>query len=107
MGKKVRVTIEVDEQFVRLLKANVQLSGLGNLRELAKQHQPMAVLGVVVLLEAMGQTPENIHAETPIEWRNNIEAISSERRVYMDGVLISNETKVDDNKTSITKKSKE
>jgi hypothetical protein len=81
MSKRVRVTLELSESFVNLLRVNCQLSGLGNLKEEPKQHDVRAVLAIVALLEAMGATPEQVHAETPIEWRNDIEAVSDRREV--------------------------
>ena len=79
MKKRVKLTLEVDSQFVKLLQANVQLSGL--LGEDQPRMAPMQVLAVVVLGEARGATEEQIHAMTPIEWRPHIEAIHSERKV--------------------------
>lgn len=84
MAKRVRITLEMDASFLRLLNTNCQLSGLGNLRENYKQHDPSQVLAVVAMLEARGATEEQIHAETPIEWREGLQAIHSERKVYSD-----------------------
>ena len=77
--KRVRLTIEVDSHFVKMLHANVQLSGL--LNEEPKRMDPKSVLAVIVLGEARGALEEQIHAQTPIEWRPHIEAIHSERKV--------------------------
>lgn len=79
MKKRVKLTLEVDSEFVKLLNANCQLSGL--LSDDAPRMTPMQVLAVVVLGEARGATEEQIHARTPIEWRPHIEAIHSERKV--------------------------
>ena len=80
MSKRVRLTLEVDTHFIKLLQANVQLSGLLN-EDRHGQLTPMQVLGVLVLGEARGATEEQIHARTPCEWRPHIEAIHSERKV--------------------------
>jgi hypothetical protein len=77
--KRVRLTLEVDSEFVKLLQANVQLSGL--LKEDRGRLTPSQVLAVIVLGEARGALEEQIHAQTPPEWRPHIEAIHSERKV--------------------------
>jgi len=79
MKKRVRLTLEVDSHFVKLLQANCQLSGL--LSEDPKRMDPKSVLAVIVLGEARGMLEEQIHAQTPLEWRPHIEAIHSERKV--------------------------
>lgn len=79
--KKVRITLEMDEHFISMLRATCELKGLGNQREDYKPHTALDCLGVIALLEARGAKEEQIHAETPIEWRNNIQAIHEERKV--------------------------
>lgn len=81
MAKKVRVTIEMDNEFLKQLRVNCTLQHLGNLKEDYRQHTAMQVLGLVALLEGMGATEDQIYAETPMEWRGNIQAISAERKV--------------------------
>ncbi len=81
MAKKIRITLEMDEHFIRMLRATCELKGLGNQRENYKQHSALDCLGVIALLEARGIKEEQIYAEIPIEWRNNIEAIHEERKV--------------------------
>jgi hypothetical protein len=81
MAKKVRITIEMDSSFVTQLKLNCTFQKLGNLREDYRQHTAMQVLGLVAMLEGMGATPEQIDAEIPHEWRNNICVVSEERKV--------------------------
>lgn len=91
--KKVRVTIEVDQQFLRLLRANIEMNkavrGWLFNNEDAADITPPQVLGLLVYMEARGGTEEQIHASTPLMWRHNIEMIHSERRVYQDGKLLS------------------
>lgn len=77
--KRVRVTIEVDEHFVRLLQACCQLKGL--LGDKPKRRDPMCVLAVLVLGESRGATEAQVREKIPIEWRSHLEAIHSERRV--------------------------
>lgn len=77
--KKVRFTLEVDEHFIRLLQASVQLKEL--LKDEPKRMDPTDVLAVLVLGEARGATEEQIHARTPLEWRPHIEVVCSERKV--------------------------
>lgn len=77
--KKVRITLEVDEHFVRLLQANCHLQGL--VGEEPKRMDPMHVLAVVALGEARGASETQIHLQTPNEWRPHIEAVHSERQV--------------------------
>jgi hypothetical protein len=79
--KKVQLTIQLNNSFLKLLRAQCTLEGLGNLKETSKKHTAMDVLSLIVLLEAMGATEEQIHAETPPEWRNDIEAIHEKRLV--------------------------
>lgn len=79
--KRVRVAIEVDESFVRLLQASVQLRGLLRDDGPDRALDPLEVLGVVLLGEMRGATEVQIHARTPPEWRPNIEVLHAERRV--------------------------
>lgn len=78
--KRVRITIEVDEHFVRLLRANLTLKNRLNIDEQPKM-TATDVLGIVVMGEARGALEEQIHAMTPQEWRPHIEAIHSMREV--------------------------
>lgn len=84
MGKRVRITLEMDNSFVSQLRANCTMQHLGNLREDYKPHTAMQALGMVALLEAMGATEEQVNAETPMDWRNNIRAIHEDRKVLED-----------------------
>jgi hypothetical protein len=75
--KRVRLTLEGDSTFVKLLQANVQLSGLIGKDELTPSQQ----LAVMVLGEARGALEEQVHAQTLPVWRPHIEIIHSERKV--------------------------
>lgn len=77
--KRVRICLELDEHFVRLLNAQVMLKGLGP--DLDRQHSPMEVLAVVVLAEARGAVPLQVHLLTPPEWRPHLEALPPLRAV--------------------------
>lgn len=91
--KKVRVTIEVDSQFLRLLRANIEMSrplrGWLFNNDDAGDITPPQVLGLLVYMEARGGTVEQIAASTPFMWRPNVEVIHDERRVYQGGKQIS------------------
>jgi hypothetical protein len=76
--KRVRITLDVDVEFVRLLQACVQMDGL--LGEEPKRMDPMHVLSIVALGEFRGAHEAEVHARTPVEWRPNIEAVYKERR---------------------------
>lgn len=65
MAKRVRICLELDEHFVRLLNGQVGFKGLGP--DLDRQHSPMEVLAVVVLAEARGALPEQVNLLTPPE----------------------------------------
>ena len=80
VSKRVRVTIEVSESFVRMLQATCQFGYLVGER----QKHPMTALdalGIVVLGEARGAKPEQIVAMTPNDWVDDIRAVSDERKV--------------------------
>lgn len=92
-NKRVRVTVEVDVQFIKLLEANIhlnrQMRGWLLNNDDAGDLTPPQVLGLLVYMEARGGRAEQIHAATPFMWRPNIEIIHDERRVYENGKLIS------------------
>lgn len=77
--KQVTVGIKIDSHFVRLLHTCVGLKQLGP--DLDRQHTPMEVLAVVILAEARGALPEQIHLLIPPEWRPHIEAVTEMRKV--------------------------
>ena len=77
-AKRVRITLDVDAEFVGLLQACVQLHGL--LGEEPKRMEPMHVLAVVALGELRGATEAEVHARTPVEWRPHVEVVHEERR---------------------------
>ena len=77
---RVRVTIEMSREFLSLLNGLYQLKGLGSHREDYRKHTAADVLAVIVLHEGRGAPEEQTHADTPIEWRNEIEPVCAERR---------------------------
>lgn len=91
--KRVRMTLEVDAQFIRLLQANIEMTkaqrGWLHNNEDAGDITPSQVLGLLVYMEGRGALTEQIHASTPMMWRNNVEIIHGERRVYENGKQIS------------------
>ncbi len=81
MSKRVTITLELSESFIRLLQAKCQLSEWTRWEENGRQIDTGAVLCLVVLGEARGATEEQIWAKTPMEWRPHIAAIHEERKV--------------------------
>ena len=77
--KRVRITIEMDSTFIRLLNANVMLDG-GLTPD--KVQDVRGVLARTVLAEARGAHETQVDLIVPPEWRANIEAIHDERRVF-------------------------
>lgn len=75
--KRVRVCIEMDEHFIRLLQANVELSDYGRKDKL----DPSGVLALLISLEGRGALTEQVHLATPIEWREHIEVLCERREV--------------------------
>ncbi len=75
--KKVTLSIRVDSQFVNLLNVSVQLGRLRDKDQLTAIDQ----LALVVLGEARGALPEQIHAALLPEWRSTHEALHDARIV--------------------------
>lgn len=94
-SKRVRVTLEIDQQFIKLLRANIEMTE--NVRgwlfndhdDVAGDITPSQVLGLLVYMEGRGGTEAQISASTPFMWRPNIAVIHEERRVYVDDKLAS------------------
>lgn len=84
-AKKVRVTVEMDSEFVGLLKANICLSKLDEDKQPSVNLDVAGVLAVVVASEAMGNLPENTWRLIPPMWRPHIDVVPEERRVLVDG----------------------
>ena len=85
MPKTVRITLELQNGFIKLLNAKCQLDGV--IQSAMKgdpqlQLDPAEVLAMLVLAEARGGTEAQIHAMTPHEWRSEISLVHDERRVY-------------------------
>jgi hypothetical protein len=78
--KRVTVTLELSEHFIKMLQVTCQMSRLIG-SEQKDRLTALGVLGAVVLGEARGAFPEQIHAMTPIEWRDHIEPMSDKRSV--------------------------
>lgn len=76
--KRVTIGLELDESFIRLLDANVGLSG-GYRPE--KELDVAGVLARVVAMEARGGTEEQVHSIIQPKWRPHIAAVSSMRKV--------------------------
>lgn len=75
--KRVTVAVNMDLEFVRLLKANVELRGLREKDELTATDQ----LALTVLAEARGAYPEQVHATILPTWRPHFEAVGELRKV--------------------------
>ena len=80
MSKRVRIGIEVDESFVKLLWANITLRGLHEKDEL----DVAAQLALVACAEMRGMLPEQTHAAILPMWRPHICAVD-DARVVIDG----------------------
>lgn len=93
MSKTVRVTLELPSSFINLLNAKATLSGWTKLAT-GDDHPELdagSIVAWLVLNEARGSIEAEIHAATPMMWRDSEcpELIHEERRVYEDGELIS------------------
>ena len=77
MSKRVRIGIEVDESFVRLLWANVTLRNLREKDKLDVADQ----LTLVACAEMRGMLPEQTHAAILPMWRPHIHAVDDMRAV--------------------------
>ena len=77
MAKRVRIGIEVDESFIRLLWANVTLRGLHEKDELDAADQ----LTLVACAEMRGMLPEQTHMAILPMWRPHIHAVDDARVV--------------------------
>jgi len=77
--KKVTVVVELDESFVGLLQASVQLKGW--LGEHSEPLDPCGVLAVAVLGEARGASKLQVHLAIPPGFRPHFEVLHDERRV--------------------------
>lgn len=76
MSKRVRITLELSESFIRLLHGHVGLTG--GLALERRESDVAGVLARVVLAEASGAFPEQVCIPPP--WRPDIEAVHDERR---------------------------
>lgn len=82
--KRVRITLEIDESFVRMLQVKCEFTGV--VGWLAGADNPpkldlAGVLALIVLAEARGETTVVIDMATPPEWRGSIEAVHELREV--------------------------
>jgi len=80
--KVVEITLRLDTQFMRLLNANIGLSG--GMSPDGPQ-DPRSVLARVVLAEARGTHVEQTAMIIPPEWRGNIDIVPGRRKVYEGG----------------------
>lgn len=83
MAKTVTIAIKVDAEFVKLLNANVALSGLREKDEM----QPIDQLALIALMEMRGGLEEQIHAATLPMWRSNITIVPDLRKVDENGEI--------------------
>lgn len=80
--KVVEITLRMDSQFIRLLNANVGLSG-GMVTD--RVLDPPHLLARIVLAEARGAHAEQTALIIPPEWRGNIDIVPERRKVYEGG----------------------
>lgn len=81
--KRVRITIEADEQFVRLLSANVSMSP-ARLTGGGDHVDVRGVLARVCLAEMRGAQPDQVAAAVPEDWVTNICVVPDERRYQLE-----------------------
>jgi len=77
MAKHVTIGLRMDNEFIALLKANVELARLRDKDQLTPSQQ----LALLVLAEARGAHEEQVHQCILPEWRPHIEAVSEIRKV--------------------------
>ena len=89
MLKKVRVTVELPASFVGMLDVSMHMKAMTE--DDISRLDAAGILAWMVLMEAKGATPEQIHAMTPPAWRDekSPSMVHEERRVYADGKLIA------------------
>ncbi len=75
--KHVTVAVRMDTEFISLLQANIELSGLRTKDEL----EPIQQLALTVLSEARGALEEQVHATILHAWRPHFEVVSELRKV--------------------------
>lgn len=83
MPKTVTIALKVDMDFVRLLNANVGLSGLRNKDAM----QPIDQLALIALIEMRGGLESDAHAATLHEWRDHITIVPELRKVEEEGTI--------------------
>lgn len=79
--KKVRVMVEMDEEFIKLLNIACSFKRLGAQREDYKDHTSIDALGIAVLMEARGGYEEQVDAEIPHNWRPHLSIVHEARQV--------------------------
>ena len=89
MAKKVRVTVELPSKFVSILNTSLHMKA--PIEDDICKLDAAGILAWLVLAEARGAPPEQIHAMTPPMWRDSDspELVHDERRVYEEGKQIS------------------
>lgn len=82
--KSVRVTLELREDFIKLLNVNVELS---RCRDKCKKDEaePLQMLGALVLSESRGETIDKISNLLPDHRKQEIKIIHDQRRVFENG----------------------
>ena len=75
--KQVTIGLKLDEEFLRYLNVNVELSRLA----VQDQLEPIKQLALVALLEARGALEEQVHTAILPCWRNHLEVVSELRKV--------------------------
>lgn len=86
MAKRVRVTLELPESFVRLLQAKAQLAGWtkwATVEEPPPEMDAGSIVAWLILMEARGAREAEINAATPMMWRGSDgpDLIHGERKV--------------------------
>jgi len=104
MKKKVRVTVEASNAFIKQLSTknlDAAIEAFNEGMELKRQLGPTEILSMLFLAEAIGIESEDIERMIPSNWKSDISVIHIERRVYDDeGKLIVSEQSSDKSEPS-------
>jgi len=79
--KRVRVMVELDNSFLRMLSAELSLNGTVKWQDTGKELTASQVLALGIFGEARGAHEHEIEAMIPNNWRPNIKLVHEERKV--------------------------
>jgi len=83
--KRVHIALELDNEFIRLLRANLTVAETVRMSDsepnVAKSADALHILGLAVLGEATSAHPEYTRGKIPPCWRSHIDIIPEARKV--------------------------